>query len=146
MSPGSPLSTTVTAPLSGARALTPLQRAALEGDFETVVCELVLKGADVNEKCSLPNQNNDLVEGVTPLYLAAQSGNSEMCRLLLRRGADARLCSLVIRTGERFTPADVALTRGYVRLWWRLRRSAKSPNKSKVMAEAMRRQASVPEP
>ncbi|KAG2433040.1 hypothetical protein HXX76_008767 [Chlamydomonas incerta] len=138
------MATTVTAPLSGARSLSPLQQGALEGDFETVVCELVLKGADVNEKCSLANQNNDLVEGITPLYLAAQAGNSEMCRLLLRRGADARLCSLVIRTGERFTPADVALTRGYVRLWWRLRRAAKSPNKSKVMA--VRRQTSAPQP
>ena len=37
----------------------------LSGDFEAVVCELVLKGADVNEKCSLTNQNNDLVEGVS---------------------------------------------------------------------------------
>lgn len=33
-----------------------------------------------------------------------------MCRLLLKRGADARAKCRVARTGECFSPADVALT------------------------------------
>ncbi len=33
-----------------------------------------------------------------------------MCRLLLKRGADARARCRVVRTGECFAPADVALT------------------------------------
>lgn len=47
------------------------------GDFETAVCELVLAGSDVNSTHTLPNRNNDLVNGVSCCLLAPRCRSCE---------------------------------------------------------------------
>ncbi|KAG2484827.1 hypothetical protein HYH03_016394 [Edaphochlamys debaryana] len=126
---------------AGTPSRQPLRAQPSPGDFEAVVCELLLAEADVNERVSLSNANGEAVDGVTPLYLAAQAGHLEMCRLLLQRGADPRIRTMTAG-GEAFSPADVALYTGNIRVWWMLRREAKKQKHTPAMP--CRRPAPLP--
>ncbi|KAI0224832.1 ANK_REP_REGION domain-containing protein [Lamellibrachia satsuma] len=54
---------------------------AVESRYPTLVEELLIRGADVNKTCRKDTT------GCTPLHLAAISGDVEIARMLLRRGA-----------------------------------------------------------
>lgn len=64
------------------------------GDLEGLR-RCLYNGEDVNALIDLPNQNKQLVVGVTPLYLAAQRGNlvraSDACRERAGGGGEVRV-------------------------------------------------------
>ncbi|GIL77376.1 hypothetical protein Vretifemale_6839 [Volvox reticuliferus] len=102
-----------------------VHRRAFENDPDTLMSELMLKGVDVNEGIRVTNSDNELVEGVTALHLAARAGHKDTCRLLLLHGADPRVKCTVVSTGISYTPADAALVHGNVWIWFLLTRAAK---------------------
>lgn len=59
---------------------------------------------DIN-KCS--------VNGLSPLYLAAQNGDVEFVKLLLKNGADANLCRIIDKT-LKISPLIAACFKGYI--------------------------------
>src|SRR5437763_8256647 len=111
---------------------TPLMRAALVGDTETVKL-LVAKGEDVNAQdhegrtalmFAVINMHTDTVkalldlgadvnvranDGGTALMLAATCGDEEIARLLLRKGADVN--GRYVATDK--TAADLAAEKGH---------------------------------
>ena len=57
------------------------------GNLE-MVKEFVLDGDNINEKISLYNKYNELVENITPLYIASQQGYEDIFSFLMINGAD----------------------------------------------------------
>lgn len=108
-----------------ALALPRLAWAAFEGDLDAVR-RCLAGGDDVGAAAAIVNQAGQRVVGVTALYLAAQSGRADVVRALLQAGADPTAVCAVVETGEKFTPADVALTHLNLRAWWLLRDAAAS--------------------
>ncbi|KAI8476522.1 MAG: hypothetical protein J3K34DRAFT_240695 [Monoraphidium minutum] len=94
-----------------------LSWAAFAGDA-AAVRRCLADGADVHQAVCLVNQNSQEVQGVTPLYLAAQNGHLEVCRELLRAGADVLRACAIPATGETSGPTDIALVHFHLRTWW----------------------------
>lgn len=95
--------------------------ACSKGDLGWVE-RLVSAGADVNQPQDMVNQSGQRVTGVTPLYMAAQSGQLEVCKYLIRQGADPKKSAIIRPQNVIYTPADVARLYGFWRTWWYLSR------------------------
>jgi hypothetical protein len=86
------------------------------GDIRTLA-QCIRDGEDVNETIDLPNEQRHRVCGVTPLYLAAQSGHKQACVLLVQAGADVLRTCAVPESGDVFGPADIALVHFNLGSW-----------------------------
>lgn len=71
---------------------------------EHIVKSLVNAGADVNGRSNFPHDEHTL-EGCTPLWGAAVTGDIQMCRFLLKHGADLDVMNNIC-----MTPLSVAIT------------------------------------
>lgn len=78
-----------------------------QGDFPRVE-QLLQGGAKVDETISLQNGKGITLTGVTALYLAAQAGHLEVCKVLVKHGANPEACASVANSDKRFTPAETA--------------------------------------
>lgn len=76
------------------------------------------EGDNIGGIIDLPNQDHNTVVGVTPLYLAAQQGHLEICKLLLMYGADINQQCCIPMTGDVFGPCDIAMIHFHWRTWW----------------------------
>jgi hypothetical protein len=99
------------------KVLPRLHLAAYQGDVESVRGWLKA-GDDISDIVVLLNNNAQNVLGVTPLYLAAQEGHTEVCRLLLDYGADMNQKCCIPSTGEVFGADDIALVRLHLKTYW----------------------------
>ena len=75
---------------TGSDSLTALTIAS-GGGYPPVVELLLDAGANVNDKgkiASIVDESGQVLEGVTPLWMAAFSGNSAVCKMLIERAAD----------------------------------------------------------
>ncbi|KAI8476728.1 MAG: hypothetical protein J3K34DRAFT_400236 [Monoraphidium minutum] len=102
------------------RALPRLSYAAFIGDTDAIA-ECLRQGDRLHQTVRLVNQNGDAVEGASPLYLAAQMGHYDACKLLLRAGADPLQACTVPATGQSFIAADIAAMHLHLRTWWLLK-------------------------
>lgn len=96
-----------------------LHLCAYQGDAEGVR-RWLREGDDIADIVVLINQNGQNVLGVTPLYLAAQEGHTEVCKLLLDYGADMNQKCCIPSTGEVFGPEDISLIRLHFKTYWLL--------------------------
>lgn len=94
--------------------------AAFAGDAHGVL-ECLRDGDDIHENVRLVNQNGQDVLGATPLYLAAQMGHYDVCKVLLSAGADVLRPCVVPATGQEFFPPDIAIMHFHLRTWWILK-------------------------
>ncbi|KIY98567.1 hypothetical protein MNEG_9395 [Monoraphidium neglectum] len=97
-----------------------LSYAAFVGDLEGVLDALGM-GDDIHQNVRLVNQNGQDVLGATPLYLAAQMGHYDVCKALLRAGADVMRPCTVPATGQQFIAQDIAIMHFNMRTWWLLK-------------------------
>ncbi|KAI8476724.1 MAG: hypothetical protein J3K34DRAFT_516306 [Monoraphidium minutum] len=100
--------------------LPPLSLYAFTGDVDGVMARLI-EGDDIHESVPLVNGAGQSVLGCTPLYLAAQAGHTDVCRVLLVAGADVTQQCVLPATNERFGAEDIALVHLHLRTWWLLR-------------------------
>ena len=86
---------------------TPLHKAAGRlYDSPDLIRVLLAHGADVNARTDV-GKGNSIKSGASPLYFAADRGNIESAKLLIRAGAD-----LNIQDGQGWTPLHLACYRG----------------------------------
>lgn len=76
----------------------------------------------MQETMTLINDKGQPIYGVTPLYIAAQQGFIDICKLLVENGADPDASCRCGGTGDSFTPAQIAHGYGHYRAWWYLKR------------------------
>lgn len=107
------------------------------GDMEGVR-QCLREGDDVHHAVDLLNQNQQLVVGVTPLYLAAQQGHKAICELLLQNGADILRQCAIPATGEVFGATDIAMVHFHLTTFLYLR-SKRNTRLAKMSAAAARR-------
>ncbi|XP_078689132.1 uncharacterized protein LOC144920677 [Branchiostoma floridae x Branchiostoma belcheri] len=94
------------------QGLTALHRAALGGHFEVIAVLLVNSRGAINQKFMLEYlEPNEKYTDVTPLHIAAVSGNLNIVNLLVSAGADTT-CQAMFK--ERvFSPYDFAVAAGH---------------------------------
>jgi hypothetical protein len=114
------------------------------GDLGTLT-QCIHDGEDVNATIDLPNQQQHLVCGVTPLYLAAQAGHKQACELLVQAGADVLRTCAVPASGDVFGPADIALVHFNLGSWYYLS-SIKKQRLSRLAARQAFKGSAVAEP
>ena len=108
------------------KVLPRLHLCAYQGDLDGVRGWLKA-GDDLSDIVVLLNTNGQNVLGVTPLYLAAQEGHTEVCKLLLDHGADMNQKCCIPSTGEVFGPDDIALVRLHLKTYWLLAQRKTQP-------------------
>lgn len=96
-----------------------IHQAAYQGDLSSLQ-QCIRNGDDVNAAIDLPNQQQHMVYGVTPLYLAAQAGHKQACVMLVQAGADVLRTCAVPESGDVFGPADIALVHFNISSWYYL--------------------------
>lgn len=100
-----------------------------EDDISGVI-RCLADGANICDTTCLTNGFNEMITGVTALYVAAQRGNYALCKVLLFCGADVHAKTHNVANGQEFTPADVALFNMHLRTWWLLKHYTKKANRS----------------
>lgn len=99
------------------------------------------EGADVNATVPLPNEFNQMVHGVTALYLAAQYGFIEIAQLLIAHGADPQQKCWIPNTSYEFSPSESALLHLNLKLWRFINSSVAAGPRTPAQDRARQRRA-----
>ncbi|GAX81216.1 hypothetical protein CEUSTIGMA_g8648.t1 [Chlamydomonas eustigma] len=110
------------------RSLPRLHYCAFKGDLVGVL-ECITEGESVHTTVTMKNQQNQTVCGITPLFLAAQKGNTKVCKILVQNGANPNQPSYIQGTTELCTPAEVAQLNLHVLLARYLKKMVKQRRK-----------------
>lgn len=104
------------------------------GKYEDAL-RCVLEGDDINQRINLINQYKEMVLGVTPLYIAAQEGHLDICKVLVRHGADLRAKCFIPSSRDIFGPAEISLVQLHFRVWWYLNsQKTKTVHKNRALS------------
>ncbi|KAG2492037.1 hypothetical protein HYH03_009766 [Edaphochlamys debaryana] len=113
---------------STATRLPKLHWYAYKGDVRGVL-NCITEGCSLHETVSLRNQHGRLVCGITPLFLAAQRGHSEIVKLLVNEGASPVQPCFIQGSTELCTPQEVASLNLHFKLSRWLKAAAKARRK-----------------
>lgn len=112
-----------------------IHRFAFIGDIDAAR-QCLLEGDDIDELISCETQSGHPMIFVSALYLAAQQGNTEMCRFLVNQGIDTTVKCYLPHSDEYSSPQSIAMLYFRFATWSYLKTlQAPQPNSSQKSTE-----------